>query len=404
MDKIAKQLTIKYAFLQAAYWMSQCSISSFAAVYLKSKGFTNVKIGIVMALAAVLSIFLQPIIASFADNSKKLSLRHIVIIIMSTVYILCIALLLLPNSIILTGLIYVIINALQYTLIPLLNSLALEYINKGVLMNYGLARGSGSISFAVMSSSLGLLISYFGTDILLIVFLITYFFLILFSYIFKAEVPNNNDSPTIQSNVPVVKNISTGGLHFFIKYRKFSIQLIGISMLFYSFSMINTYQINIMENVGGNSTNMGISFAIAAALELPTMAAFVFLVKKIKCSTLLKISTLFFFIKAFFTLIAPNVLAVYFAMSLQLFAFALYTPASIYYVNSIIDDKDRVKGQAMLGVAGTGVASTLSSITSGKILDTYGVSRMLLIGTIVTAIGMIVMLLTTEDTGKIKTT
>ena len=103
-------------------------------------------------------------------------------------------------------------------------------------------------------------------------------------------------------------------------------------------------------------------------------------------------------------MIAPNVLAVYFAMSLQLFAFALYTPASVYYVNSIIDDKDRVKGQAMLGVAGTGVAGTLSSITSGKILDSYGVSRMLLIGTIITAVGMIVVLLTTEDTGKTQIT
>lgn len=398
MDKIAKQLTIKYSILQGTYWMTQCSIGSFAAVYLKAKGFTNVKIGLVMALAAVLSIILQPMIASFADKSKKISLRHLVIIIMFFVFALGIALLLLPNTILSTGFIYIIINAFQYTLIPLLNSLAIEYINKGFLMNYGLARGFGSISFAVLSSILGLMIDHYGTEILLIVFLITYLFLILFTYTFKAEIPSKCNPSIYQNNVSVAKSESAGGLKFFMKYKKFSVQLIGIAMLFYSASLVNTYLINILEKVGGNSTHMGISFSIAAAVELPTMAGFVFLVKKIKCSTLLKISALFFFIKAFFTLIAANVIGVYFSMSLQMFAFALYTPASIYYVNSIIDDKDKVKGQAMLGVAGIGIAGTLSNITGGKLLDTFGVSHMLLVGTIVTAIGFIVILLTTEDT------
>lgn len=55
-------------------------------------------------------------------------------------------------------------------------------------------------------------------------------------------------------------------------------------MMFYSHNLINTYLINIIEKAGGNSSDMGISLSIAAALELPAMAGFSFLVKKFKCN------------------------------------------------------------------------------------------------------------------------
>ncbi len=58
MENLAKQLTIRYALLQSTYWISQCTICSFAAVYLHSKNFNNMQIGTVLALAAILSIVL----------------------------------------------------------------------------------------------------------------------------------------------------------------------------------------------------------------------------------------------------------------------------------------------------------------------------------------------------------
>lgn len=400
MEKLAKQLTVKYAFLQGTFWMSECSICSFAAVYLKSREFTNVQIGLVLALASILSILLQPLIASFADKSKKISLRSIVILIMIITMALGITLWVLPNSFYLVASSYVLINSLQYTLSPLFNSLAIEYINKGVPLNYGLARGLGSISFAVISSVLGVLVNRFGPNILLNIFLINYIFVIISAYSFKAELPQTAESEAFHSNTEEDRTAPIGIFQFFIKYKKYMLQLVGIAMLFYSSSLINTYLINIVENVGGNSTNMGISLSIAASLELPTMAAFIFLVKKIKCSTLVKISAFFFLIKVLLTWLAPNVPTVYIAMAFQMISFALFTPASVYYVNAVIGGKDKVKGQAMLGVASSGISGTAASITGGKLLDTVGVADMLLVGSIVTGIGLIIIFLTTENTGK----
>ena len=71
MKNTYRQLTIKYAFLQSTYWISQCIIYSFAAVFLQYKNFNNTQIGIVLSLSAILSIVLQPAISAFADKSKK---------------------------------------------------------------------------------------------------------------------------------------------------------------------------------------------------------------------------------------------------------------------------------------------------------------------------------------------
>jgi len=127
------------------------------------------------------------------------------------------------------------------------------------------------------------------------------------------------------------------------------------------------------------------------------MASFAIINKKVKCKTLIKISAFFFLVKSVTMWLAPNVIFVHISQAFQMLSFAIFIPASIYYVNSIINVEDRNKGQAMLGVATLGVAGTIAYLTGGKILDVSGVSDMLLIGSIVTAIGFIVICFSTED-------
>ncbi len=409
VEKLTKQLTRKYAFLQSAYWISQCAIGSFAAVFLRSKDFDNTQIGIVLSLASILAIILQLSVASFADKTKKIPLRYIVIALMFVVITLALILYIVPDLFLLIACIYVLIIAMQSTLNTLFNSLAVEYMNKGIFLNYGLARGMGSISFAITSYLLGTYITNFGPGILLSVFIFFYILVIVAAFTFKAnkkssaslakllqDTDTNNKRGEGDQNSEGKMDIAPSGLiTFFKKYKKFSFLLIGIAMLFFSLSLTSTYLINIIESVGGNSTDMGISLSIAASVELPIMAAFIYIVKKIKCNTLVKISAFFFLVKVVIVWLAPNVYIIYLSQSLQMLAYALFTPASVYYTNSIIEEQDKVKGQSMLGVAMC-VAGTIANITGGKLLDTVGVTDMLLLGTIVTAIGFIVVCVSTE--------
>ncbi|WP_281532615.1 hypothetical protein, partial [Anaerocolumna aminovalerica] len=54
-------------------------------------------------------------------------------------------------------------------------------------------------------------------------------------------------------------------------------------------------------------------------------------------------------------------------------------------------------GQSMVGVATFSLVGAIGSFTGGRILDTKGVSAMLLVGTIVTGIGFIIVCLSTEE-------
>ncbi len=406
MENLAKQLTLKYTLLQCTYWISQCAIYSFAAVFLQSRNFNNTQIGIVLALAAILSILLQPLVASFADKTTKVSLRQIVIVLMAAVYILALLLYIAPDSFWLVAVLYILINACSFTLNPLFNSLALEYMNLGVPMNYGLSRGLGSVAFAVMSFILGRVVTQFGAGILLTIFLVTYCFAIASAIFFQVKLPQNMLSADLnpgslnsltQSDSEDDTKTPSGILTFFVKYKMFMFFLCGVAMIFYSHSLINTYLINIMENAGGGSTDMGISLSIAATLELPAMAGFIFILKKFKCSRLVVVSAFFFLVKVFITWLAPSVWMIHLSQTCQLISYALFTPASVYYVNSIMDKHDRVKGQAMLGVATIGIAGSVANITGGKILDTLGVSDMLLLGTWVTAAGVIIIAFTAKE-------
>lgn len=402
MESIARRLTLKFGFIQSSYWISQCAINSFAAVYLQAKNFENTQIGFILSFAAILSLLLQPLVASFADKSKKVTLRHMLLVLMFTVFGLGLLLYFLPDSFLLITVIYILINAVEYTVNPLFNSLAMEYMNQGVPMNYGLARGMGSITFAVMSFLLGSLVDRFGADIILPVFLICYIFVILSTFLFREKLPEfapeqkelmGYTEEADQGEVKEASNILT----FFLNHKLFLVMLCGVAMIFYSHVLINTYLINIIENVGGASADMGISLSISAALELPTMALFIYIVRKIKGTKLIKISAFFFVVKCLITLLAPNVTMVYFSMCFQLIAFALFTPASIYYVNDLIEKENRVKGQSMLGVANIAVAGTLANLTGGRLLDAYGVSAMLIVGTIVTAVGFLLICFSIRD-------
>jgi PPP family 3-phenylpropionic acid transporter len=412
MDKISKELTIKYAFLQSTFWISQCIICSFAAVYLTHKGFSTTTIGIILSLASVLSVILQPLIASYADKSTKIALRTIVLLLMIVVFLLTIALCLFPNVPSLIAIIFVLINAIQCTLIPLFNSLAILYMNKGILLNYGLARGISSLSYAFMSSFVGIILSRFSPNILIYIFLFTYILHIISICNYKISKKNrwiyeNHLDKLSQEKIEATLHNETFNknplsmLGFIKKYNKFILLLIGCSMLFFSHSLLNTYLIHIVKNIGGNNRDMGITLSISAALELPTMAVFVYLLRKVKCTTLLKTSAFFFFIKAGVTFLAQDIITLYFAGTLQMLAFALFTPASVYYVNSIIREEDKVKGQSLLGVAILGIAGTLANISGGKIIDTMNVSYMLLIGTIIAGIGFLFVCLFTENVDEI---
>lgn len=383
-----KALSIRYQLAHSFYWFSNCTLYGFATVYLLNMDFDNKEVGIVLAFGNILSVFLQPIIGAFADKTTKISLKTLTSLFAFIASSLGILLILLPDIVWVVGGLYSIMLALVLLVIPLMSSVCIEYCNANCYIDYGLARGIGSIFYAAASISLGILIERTGAHIILPIFIFVFFLLAVVMFTFRPPakvVPNSSYTN------------ASGGLLYFIKtYRHFSFLLIGIVCLFFYHTILNTYLINIVRNLGGNNSHLGVSLSIPAAMELPVMASFFYLVKKIKCSTILKISGIFFTAKTFIIILAPNIATIFLAQSIQFLGYALYTPAIVYYTNKLMKPQDKVKGQGYAAMAAC-IAAVFANLAGGTLLDSFGIFPMLLVGTIVSCIGTLFVLIYTED-------
>ncbi|SEM61339.1 MFS transporter, PPP family, 3-phenylpropionic acid transporter [Ligilactobacillus sp. WC1T17] len=387
MNISAKRLTLQYAFIQGVYWMIYCGLYSFATVYLLSKGLESSQIGIVVALGNVVGFILQPYISSLADKYQNITLHRLIEVLLAVMVLGIVLLLVAPKYFLAILLLYVVADAILQTLQPLLNSLSIYYQEAGIAVDFGIARGFGSLFFAGMSSFLGVLCDKYGADMAMIstIILIAALFLLVWSLPLLKKVKVDVDT-----KAEVKTNEGLG--HFIKQYRAFTMVLLASTLLFTFHNMLNSYLIQVVNNVGGNTTQMGTALTVAAICELPAMFGFSFLATKISSSKLMIFASLAFSVKAVVTYLAPNMGMLYIAMVLQMFAFAVFTPASVYYVNEVIPKRYQYMSQALM-VGTTTVSGVIASLLGGFLLQVASVKMMLLIGVIISISGTILMVI-----------
>jgi PPP family 3-phenylpropionic acid transporter len=384
------RLTANYALIQSTFNMAYCCIFSFAAVFLLSRGFSNSEVGLTLTIASGLAIACQPLIAAFADKTRRLALRQIVAGLLLVSFLATLLLTVTADLLLLTAILYILLICAFSSQGSLITSMSMEHINAGVPINFSLARGIGSFAFAVLALVLGSLTNQYGGGIVLPVGIgVSLVGILLVSTFPKAAQPVAGGSEAVSEQ-------AVGFAEFARRNRRFIALISSIAVLYFSHVLINTYTIQIVEHVGGTRVDMGIASAIGGFLELPAMALFPLLMRWIPNSgTVLKWSGVFLVLKTLITLLAPNVGWIYVAQSLQFFAFAMFVPASVYYVNQVIRGADKVKGQAGMTIA-LSISGMIGNFLGGIMLDSSGVSFMLAVGLGVSLAGLVLVLLLTE--------
>jgi MFS transporter, PPP family, 3-phenylpropionic acid transporter len=398
MAKKSSNITARYAVIQGMYWMSFSVILSFSSVYLLSKNFSNTQIGLVIGVSCTVSAILQPLVAGFADKAKNISLSRIISSFSFIILLLGSFLLISKSKMMLLALLYGMIIIFLQVLNPLVNSLGMECINHGSNLNFGIARGIGSLSYAVISYCVGILLAVYGTVMIpvLIVCIYAIFFFTVYNFrnskAASGEKPLNLPGQTLEVTL---KNQHKKELPFLLRYNRFGILLFGSTLVFVSHNMLNNFLFQIIVSKGGGSTEMGVTMALAAICELPTMFFFISMVKRLRSDIWLKISGIFFMLKAFGTFFVYNVYGMYLIQVLQMFGFALFSVASVYYVNRIMKERDRIKGQAFMTMTNT-LGSVLGSLLGGIFIDNIGISVMLIFSIAAAGVGMIIMWFSTK--------
>ena len=399
--------TTRYTLINVTYFVAFCTIHAMAAVYLLDKGFNNTEIGILLALANILSAVFQPLIASVIDRQGYLTNRRFILIAVTVIMVGSLVLMLSGNNKPLSFAVYVLIYMIQFAYMPVMTALCFEYQKAGCNIYYGLARGLGSASFAVTSFFVGRAIEKSGVNILLIINVITMILSAIIVFTFKkpdecakkavsessgdemSETAGDLEIKTGQEKVVGTGKTQRGIKDFAKSYPMFVLFLVGTVCFYFAHNMINDFMIQIIKSLGGGETELGYSNFLQAILELPVMAVIGFFLKKISSGKMLIFSGFAFFVKILILVFATNMAMMYLSQSFQLFAYAVFIPAAAYYVSSHMSENDQVKGQAFVTSAIT-LGGVFSNLISGVILDNAGIREMLITGSAVCLVGVII--------------
>lgn len=400
---MGKILNIEYGGIHATYWMVYAVVSSFASAFLLDRGYTNSEIGLILAVGSVVAVFLQPFMADFADRAKRISLIGITQGITIFIMVMMMLCFIMDRASIALSVIFVLVIAWHTTLQPLFNSLTFKLEESGHKINFGVCRAMGSLFYSILCAFLGTLVEAYGTqilplttEVLLGMLLITLF--ITNKHFKKAckDKQQKADTPKEEVAAEVLKLEEEINLIQFIKRNKlFLLVNIGVAGIYFSNSIFNNFMLQIVENVGGTSEDMGRILAVMAFLEIPPMFLFERVHKKISCKRLLQIGAISFTLKVLIATIATNIFMVYVAQLFQLTAFGLFLPAMVCYIDEIMDKGEAVKGQALFTIVTT-VATIFSSLVGGVILDFSGATVLLIVSTIMTGLGALLFCLVIE--------
>jgi len=377
---------------------------SFASVFMLAKGYTNTHIGMTLAMANLLGLLLQPVIADRMDRTKGIKMLDataqmaVIIMLAGAGYFVF------GDGSFMLASVSVIVLAIHTVLQPLTNSLAFRLSECGVKVNYGIGRAGGSLGFSAILAVLGTLVEKKGIMIIPICAEAAAALFILLLLITRATFLRINSDP--YPRCPGTEDAGSKAINdsdaeridlraFARRNKYFFIMNLGVVGLFFSNSVLSNYMAQIATNVGGTTEHVGRILSLMAFAEIPVMVFFEKIRKHFSSRTLIKIASVGFTAKIAVTWMARSVGMLLASQAFQLVAFALMMPAMVYFTNEIMSPGEAVKGQALFPMMCT-FGTIIASLLGGWILDVYGVRMLTGISTLLTFIGAVVIILSVD--------
>ena len=384
---------IQFSEVFGTYWMSYCLFASFCSVFLLGIGYSNTEIGILVAIANLLSVLIQPVMANIADRSRRISVFGLVELSCIAIMVFEIFTWIIPGKSAILFIAYTLMYALHAALQPLLNSMNMTLASRGIWVDYGICRGMGSLLYSIMSIVLSWLVAHFGVHSLppagelTMAALLAGMLLLSRAYHRAGSAAAGSNDPNAPQ--PETTDISMG--EFLRHHKFFLIMNIGIFLMYYHHQVMNYYMLQVFQNVNGTSSDMGLFYSLMTILELPALWGFPLISKRFSTTFLLKLGAISFIIRAILMLLARNPLMVYLSLIMHPTSFPLFLPAIVKYINEIMEPGEAVRGQSVYVIVIT-LCAMVTSFTGGLILDHAGATMLLIVSVVTSILGAALVL------------
>lgn len=378
-----KNIQFRYTLLQILYWLSSCALQGYVAILLLSKGLSNTEIGIVTGVSCVLTIFLSPVISSLPEKFEWLSGKKLLVGIMGLSSVFFLLLCFVPMNVVIIMILYIAAICIFVSAVPFLSIMATDYIRKGYSLNFGLARGIGSVSYATAAVVIAQFVNLFSPDFLAVIYAVSGILFTLVISGMELEVKQETEESEKIGFPALIK-----------KYKVLFLVLLGYSFCFAGTVTIGTYLIHIVNRLGGDTTIYSIAVFIMAVSEMPAMSVTRKLMRKFKTMDLVIVAGICYLFRNIGICIAPHIFVVFIAMLFQSITYGLLTSLLTYYVSDTCEPQDEMKGQTLIAIMTTGIGSTLGNVVGGILQDTLGIQAMFTFVIILTVMGTCVMVAT----------
>ena len=182
-----RKLNLCYAGIQSLYWAGFAAIWAFLSVLLLYRGFSNSQIGTVSALALLMPLIVQPVLASLADRNRRFTSRRLAMALTGLLLLCAVGLWCSAGSMAVTAALYVLVGISLTATGPFHSAMAMELQQHGVALNYGLSRGLGSACYAASVLVLGVVVERYAPTAVLPVFAGEMLLLLLLTWRFRAS-------------------------------------------------------------------------------------------------------------------------------------------------------------------------------------------------------------------------
>lgn len=394
MKKTFSRVTFHYMLITAGFWMSFCLVSSNAAVFLQGAGYTNVQLGVILALGNIGGALLSTLLGDFLDRHPQVRHIQVLHVLCAVQAMMLVIMWIHPFAGLLTSLCYTLYTSALMAVNAVNLDLCVRLERAKADLNFGLARSMGSLAFMVISVILGFLVERFSHLVLLWSGLL----IILFQFGSNFGVDRDlRTAETAVSGSTVSEKPKSASLLRFIRQNKsFSLMLLGIMIIFIAHNMDGNFLINEIRSLGGDTSDMGWIAAFQALTEVPVMILASRLPRKWSYARYLRAAFLFFVIKILAYALAPSLPFFFAARILQAPSYALYIVLIVPYADLIVPHQDSAKAQGLL-VSMVNLGAVAASLAGGAMFDALGVRSTMLIAAAIAAVGAVIGCLGAKD-------
>lgn len=363
MKRVPNRHTLSFMCIQGFIWSGIAFYYPFFVPFLKNAGYDEVDIGIITSAMCFVGI-VGPILWGAVLDRRKSAKALIIVNILAG----CAVMQLVPAAVRNYGLLLCLLTVVNLTVLPMTTTLdgwIMRLKGHGVPINYGLARGSGSLAYAFSSTIAGLAIARFGLNSMFPLVLAVECVTVLFILLARSNPSTEEDS------IPVD---AAAGLEAPLHRNRPFIVFVALSTLLYvGVCSANNFFWILLENAGGKPADMGPAMGVCALSEFPAMLLSSRLLRKYGDTTLLVVAMGFYAVRIFLFFAMRSAGGLVLAQLTNSLSYGLFLPVSVHYISRITPGRSRATALSIASSLYMGAGGILGNFAGGFFIKSFGI-------------------------------